>query len=94
MGEVLRGANDRGDGDADRGHTMKCTLQKTSALAERSRERELLSEAENRFLAELENIDRDIMIQLQPALDELNELGRWVHQAIEQNPLLNNLFAG
>ena len=76
------------------GHTMKCTLRYASALAERSRERDTVSEAENRFLAELENIDRDIMIQLQPALDELNELGQWVHQAIEQNPLLNNLFAG
>ena len=64
MGEVLRGANDRGDGDADPGHTMKCTLQYASALAERSRNGELLSEAENRLLAELENIDRDITIQL------------------------------
>ena len=94
MGEVLRGANDRGDGDADPGHTMKCTHRYASELAERSRAGELLSEAENRLLAELENIDRDITIQLQPALDELNGLGRRVHEAIEQNPLLNNLFAG
>jgi len=42
----------------------------------------------------MENIDRDITIQLQPALDELNALGQRVHEAIEQNPLLNNLFAG
>jgi hypothetical protein len=92
MGKVLRGARDRGDGDADPGHTKKRTRRYASELAERSRAAELLSEAENSFLAELEN--SDITIQLQPALDELNELDRWVHEAIEQNSLLNNIFAG
>jgi hypothetical protein len=60
-----------------------------------------VSEAENRFFAELENIGREFTLQLQPALDainkfdhEMNELFQQAREAIERNPLLTNLFAG
>ena len=45
-------------------------------------------------MAEFENIGREIAIQCQPAFDELNRVGQQIQDAIKQNPLLNNLFAG